>query len=365
MPTKPIRVLHVANAVDTTSVPADIATALARYTNIDVGILGWFGVDSFDNDELLTVHNINAPNTTLGVDRTSFRQLSDIISTYDIVQTHHNHSGTFAKPLARLQGKYTISTEQNVHKNFTRKGLFSNGVTNWIAHRVTCVSEPVRDSFKPWEWAFLDRENVLVINNPLDIERVERSRNLDWDLREVIDVSSDVPLVGTAGRLTEQKALDTLIQGLAASNSEAELVIAGDGELRESLESLAKREDVDNRVHFLGLIDRLEVYQLMDQVDIYAMPLRWEGFSAAAIEAVGTGTACLFSDIDEFTLPFGNVASFHTLDDHQDLAAQLTALIEDSEERKQLERLAREHAKEYAAETIANRYASIYRSLVG
>ena len=363
----PIDVCHVVNAVDTTSVPADIAVALERHTDVGADVLAWFSAEEFEGDDLVDVYCLDAPGTTLGVDAATLRGARDILAEYDVVQTHHNHSGTFAKPIAALRGTPVVSTEQNTHGGFTTKGLVGNAITNPLADVVTCVSESVCDSFRWWERRLLLGTERRVIYNGVDLDQALRARDEGPSVVTAADVDTDRFLVGTAGLLTEQKAHDVLIRGVAAAlerGCDVELLIAGDGELRSELERLASELGVDSRVHFLGFMDRTEVYALMGELDLYAMPSRWEGFSAAAIEALGLGVPCLFSNISEFTKPFANVAAFHQVDDVEDLADRLCELAEDDQWRQRLASAGTERATDFTLEEISNQYASLYRELV-
>jgi glycosyltransferase involved in cell wall biosynthesis len=362
-----IEVCHVVNAVDTTSVPADIAVALERHTDVGADVLAWFSADEFEGDDLVDVYCLDAPGTTLGIDSATIRGARDILAEYDVVQTHHNHSGTFAKPIAALQGTPVVSTEQNTHGGFTVKGLVGNAVTNALADVVTCVSESVCDSFRWWERHLLLGTERRVIYNGVDLDQALRARDAGPSVVADTDADSDRFLVGTAGLLTEQKAHDVLIRGFAAAvdrGCDAELLVAGDGTLRTELEGLASDLGVDSRVHFLGFLDRTDVYALMGELDLYAMPSRWEGFSAAAIEALGLGVPCLFSNISEFTKPFANVAAFHQVDDVEGLSDRLCELAEDDQWRERLARAGAERATDFTLEEISSQYASLYRHLL-
>lgn len=366
MATQDQSVCHVVNSVGTTSVPADIAVAQARHTDLKVGILTWFEVDDFEGSDAVDIHCLEAPRATLGLDVGTVTAAWDIFGRYDVVQCHHPHASAFGKILAKTADTTVVSTEQNNHAGFTMKGLVANGVTNVLADAVTCVSQSVRESLRWWEELLVDDERIHVIHNGVNLRRVRRALDGWWSVDDHVDVNENTWFVGHAAMFTEQKAQDVLIRGIAETRRrgyDVELVIAGDGELRDELEAIAAREGVENEVHFLGLLDRQEVYQLMDAVDVYAMPSRWEGFSAAAVEALATETACLFSKIDEFLQPFANVAAFHNVDNADALATQLGALLDDDEWRTQLARDGRAVAEDYSLETIANRYVELYHSL--
>lgn len=362
-----LRVCHVVNAVGTTSIPADIASALLEYTDIEAGILAWFHAEPFDGSDEVSVHCVNAPHDALGVNPRTLRETFEILDDYDIVQTHHPHSGTYAKPIAKLQGKKIVSTEQNDHVAFTRKGLVANAVTNVLADEVTCISEAVRSSLRWWERALLDDDHVRIIHNGVDLDRVRRSKDSDWSVYDVEAVDPNAVLVGNASMFTEQKAHDTLVRAIIRAREEVdiELVLAGDGEMRDQIERLVRRKGVEDAVHFLGLIERQQVYRLMAEVDIYAMPSRWEGFCVAAAEAMAARTPCLLSDIDVFRELYNGAAHFHPVDDYDALADELLVLARDDETRAALGKRGRALVEEqYTTERIVQRYATLYREML-
>jgi len=366
MATQDSSVCHVVNSVGTTSVPADIAVAQAQYTDLDVGILAWFEAEDFEGSDAVDVYCLNAPQATLGINGPTVADALEIFAQYDVVQCHHPHASAFTKVLTSPTNTVVVSTEQNNHAGFTTKGLLANGVTNVLADAVTCVSQSVRESLAWWEELLINDERIHVIHNGVNLRRVKQAIDGSWKLNEHVEIGEGTHVVGHAAMFTEQKAQDVLIRGIAETRRrgcDVELVIAGDGELKDRLKSIAAEEGIKNEVHFLGLLDRMEVYQLMDAVDVYAMPSRWEGFSAAAIEALATETPCLFSNIDEFLQPFANVATFHDVDDIDSMVTHLTELLEDEEWRSKLARKGYEAVERYSLETIANQYVDLYESL--
>ena len=361
-----IRVCQVANSVGPTSVPRDIAVAMNRYTDVEATIAGWFTAERFEEDDSITVYDIDAPNTTLGIDRQAVRDTRQILDEHDIVQVHSPHSGTFVKLLAHRMGVPVVSTEQNNHDGFTRKGLIANGLTNPLADCVTCVSEPVKESLRWWEKLFLD--DVRVIYNGVQHERLSDTECEEFTLLDDIDVGDESMVVATAAALSEQKAYDVLIPAIDEANSRyagtIELVAVGEGPLRNELETLAADLGVSDAIHLVGEVPRRDVYCLMAAADIYAMPSRWEGFSVAAIEAIAAGSACVFSDIPEFTEAYKEAALFHQVDDVGGLAIALARLARHDDLRKELSETATEIAPRFFLERIVSEYASLYRELL-
>jgi len=363
-----IRVCYVVNAVDETSVPADIATALARYTNIDTEILAWFNASGFEGDDQVPVTELNAPDTVIGADLPTIREACETLKGYDIVQAHHNHSGSFAKLIGWALGKPVVSREGNMRRGFTRLGLLANGLTNPLADRIICNSRAVYDSFMQWEKALIQDKQLELIPNGVEKERIEAGSTLNWSVYDETPVNRQSVVVGTAGLLTEQKDHNTLIRGIAVANSKTdqalELVIAGDGPLEPDLRHLVKKENIEDKVHFLGRLDRQQVYRMLYEIDIYAMPSLWEGFSAAAVEALATGTPAVFSDIPPFRQPYGSIARFHPVGDHDELGHQLALLADDPPRREQIGKRSKNLVLErYTMLEVAKKYSNIYRTI--
>jgi glycosyltransferase involved in cell wall biosynthesis len=356
----------VVNAVGAGSIPAEIATAVTRHTDHTVDILTWFDSGSFAGEDTITVDTVDAPDTALGIDWATYHRAVDHLDGYDIVQAHHNHSGAFAKVIARRLGIPVVSREGNTRDGFTRKGRVANGLTNPLARRVVCISESVYASFSPWERTILPQQRVTMIPNGVHLKRIDATEPI---LPEGVPSDEDAFLVGNAAMLYEQKAQDTLIRAVSKLNSQVnrpiELVICGDGPERERLESLTERAGISERVHFLGLVERETVYATCKAVDAFAMPSRWEGFCSAVAEALATGTPTVLSDIDVFHELYGKTVLYHGVDEVSELTKALETLVNSKQERARLAQAGRKLVEErYTIEAVASEYATLYESIV-
>jgi glycosyltransferase involved in cell wall biosynthesis len=133
------------------------------------------------------------------------------------------------------------------------------------------------------------------------------------------------------GRMTgesleaSQKAHDVLIRAwrLARMGERGELHLLGGGELRPALESMASG---DASIHFHGV--RSDVRQWLAAVDGFVMPSRWEGLPISAIEAIGSGLPCLFSDIPSLRELGGPSVMFSPPEDTEELARNFRRFVD-------------------------------------
>jgi glycosyltransferase involved in cell wall biosynthesis len=228
----------------------------------------------------------------------------------------------------------------------------------------------VYNSFTRWERLLIDDDRVRIIPNGVDLNRIDRTSNSDYSLRNQFGIPPGAVVVGTVGKITKQKAHDVLVHAANQADNRSDsprvdLVIVGDGPLRSDVESLSSDLGISNQVHITGLVRRQRVYEILSKIDVYAMPSRWEGFSNAAVEALGAGKPCVFSDIEPFSLPYRDVALFHRVDDATNLGTRLIDFIMNTELRDQYGRRGRKLIEEnYTLEAIAHQYAQLYAELV-
>ena len=116
-------------------------------------------------------------------------------------------------------------------------------------------------------------DKVTIIPNYVDTERfcpLEQSKVYDLVF---------------VGRVSEQKNLRSLLT--AIRNTDYTLAIAGDGDLRESLQE--EFNDLGERVHWLGRVAHPELPTLINQGRVFILPSHYEGHPKSLIEAMACG----------------------------------------------------------------------------
>ncbi|MDH3445645.1 MAG: glycosyltransferase family 4 protein [Deltaproteobacteria bacterium] len=79
---------------------------------------------------------------------------------------------------------------------------------------------------------------------------------------------------------------------------EAELWIAGDGDLREDLEKVVRSRGLAGRIRFFGAVSEEQKQELLSRCRCLAMPSRGEGFGLVYLEAMRVARPCLVSTRD-------------------------------------------------------------------
>jgi 1,2-diacylglycerol 3-alpha-glucosyltransferase len=96
----------------------------------------------------------------------------------------------------------------------------------------------------------------------------------------------------SVGRVDPEKRLDFLIDAfvrIADRIPEAHLVFAGDGGSRKKLEEQAAATKVKERIHFLGMVKRVELPDLLHDATVFLSASTTEVHPISVIEAIAAG----------------------------------------------------------------------------
>jgi glycosyltransferase involved in cell wall biosynthesis len=203
----------------------------------------------------------------------------------------------------------------------------------------------------------LDLERFLAVD-----EAAGRSARQRLELRE-----DDLVLL-YVGRLVPIKRVDRLLRVFAAAARSlpgAVLLVAGDGELRASLERAAGELGIAPQVRFLGFRDDLDV--LLAASDIGVLTSDNEGTPVFLIEAAAAARPAIATDVGGVRdVVRGDGGIVVAADDEAAFAAAIAELASGPEERLRMGSAAREHvAPRYARSRLLDDVDSLYRTLLG
>lgn len=126
----------------------------------------------------------------------------------------------------------------------------------------------------------------VVINNPIDIERITRQALAP--VESFPDIENCTVLIA-AGRMSPEKGFDLLIEAISQlDNPRIRLIILGEGALQNNLKEFAVAKGVFGQVLFVGF--QSNPYAWMARADAFVLSSRYEGFPNVILEALACGT---------------------------------------------------------------------------
>jgi len=132
-----------------------------------------------------------------------------------------------------------------------------------------------------------------VIYNGIDVPKVTYER----EYLSTLGVKEGAFVVCAVGRLEKVKNFALLLH--AVKGLDVELIVVGDGSQKASLQALAQRLHIEERVHFTGHRD--DVPKLLYHSDLCVISSDREGFSYVMAEALLLERAVVSTDVGDMT----------------------------------------------------------------
>lgn len=154
---------------------------------------------------------------------------------------------------------------------------------------LACVSSGV---FESAQEAFakgdIEPKSLRVITNPCPVAQIRAmAQEDDPDL-------PTTPYIVNVARLVPQKGHALLLDAFARARIPHQLVIVGEGPLRQDLEQKARSLGIADRVLFAG--KRTNPYPWMQRADLFVLASEYEGLGIVLTEALACGTPILSTD---------------------------------------------------------------------
>lgn len=317
-------------------------------------------------------------------DALALAQLLDAMRGFrpDIVHTHMAKAGTLGRIAAaiynRTAGRGRRARVVHSYHGHVLDGYFSAaksrlflGIERALAHttdRIIAISPNIRrellDSYR------IGRADQYAVV-PLGFELGplagidERARAA---ARVALNLDPAAHVVTTVGRLTaiKQHALFLEVAALvAAGDRDAVFLVAGDGDLRSALEAQARALRIDDRVRWLGW--RRDLATIYGASDLLLLTSRNEGTPVALIESLASGVPGVSTDVGGVrdVLAHGATGLLAPDGDAPALAAHVTALLADPEQRRRMGAAGRASAvARYGLDRLVGDVERLYRELL-
>jgi len=209
---------------------------------------------------------------------------------------------------------------------------------------------------------------VRVLYNGVNLKRFHADRDGEVIRRE-LNIPDGAPVVTTIAAAIHEKGLDTFLRAAAEvlkRHPEAVFLVIGDGPLLGDLETLSESLHIANHVRFTGL--RNDTHDILAATDIGVLLSRWqEAFSFAMLEVMASGTPLVASRIGAIpeAIDDGETGVLVTPDDHHEVAARISELLEDPERMRAIGHAGRAKCvRHYDARKMVEATIDLYETMV-
>jgi len=266
-----------------------------------------------------------------------------------ILHVHGYAAADFGRVAARRLGIPLVLHEHFADPRMPAYQGVADRVLSGLTDRAIAVSASTRDFLVRERHVPAARVRLIWNGAPLD-EFAPVAPEVARAARRALGVAEDAVVVGTIGRLNEQKGHRYLVEAAAAllpSRPKAQVVIVGDGDQMDALRAQAAGLGLASRVTFAG--HRADVPALLGAIDVFAISSTYEGTPLALFEAMAAGKAIVSTAVDgcREVLEDGATALLVPPRDAAALAAALGRVVDDAPLRRSLADNARKASTRY------------------
>jgi len=350
------------NRCNSTTIPIDIATHVSVADSVDLTVASFY--ESQIDKEIKSGFPANVDILCIDAnsrfDVSAYRKLRRHLSDnrFDILQTHHNFVGSMTRAATVGLDLCVVNTEHRNHQFSTPLQRLVNFPTFPFADHIVSNSRETKNSFYWYEDLFARWAEHHVIYNGFDFDDIE--------IKYKKKHPDDSPTIVTVGRLVPIKNHKTILRAFRFVREripDAELVLVGDGEEREKLESLAETLRIADSVRFTGNVSRDSVYELLVEADLFTLASKSEGFCVAAIEAMAHGVPVVVSDIPTLNEVIGEAGIFADPEDPSSFATSMSRVLSEPDEWTHLSHSGSNRVRErFPLDQTVKQYLEVYET---
>lgn len=225
---------------------------------------------------------------------------------YDVI---HIHTSYWKNTIVEERAKYKGIKKIIIHSHNTGCGT---SITKEQEERECKRHCEIRNDLHPematdfWacsieaaEWLYgnqISGDKIKIMKNAIDLKRFTYSCSKREAVRKKLGIENEI-VIGHVGRFAYQKNHRFLIdvfEKIYKKNHKTRLYLVGRGELEEGIKQQVKQLGLSEVVLFMGW--RADVNELLQAIDIFVLPSRFEGLPIVAVEAQASGCPCILSD---------------------------------------------------------------------
>jgi glycosyltransferase involved in cell wall biosynthesis len=207
------------------------------------------------------------------------------------------------------------------------------------------------------------KTKLCLIRNAVDLDDVVLARDVAPEIHAWRQRGATV--IGYMGRLDPAKGVEVLLRALLfLRNQKVHLVVVGEGDDRNRLESLSKNLKLSEKVSFVGYQE--DRFSYLKGFSAFVLPSFSEGTPRCLMEAMGAEVPIIASDIEgcRVLIEHGRTGLLFPCGNSEALATAIDETLEDPDLARSRATKAREFVEDsFSAKRMALEYQALYERL--
>jgi glycosyltransferase involved in cell wall biosynthesis len=221
-----------------------------------------------------------------------------------VMHTGYSYASSWIGIIATKTSGIPLLFGTDAHQlNPRDKKFWKISIKKWLLPKIFRIADTVMvhssGAVKFMDSLRIPKDNVQLVPFIVDNEWwIAQSQQVNRALvRQQWGIPQDAPLVLFCAKLQAWKRPQDVLQAFAKANvPSAYLVLAGEGPLRESLETEAKSLKILDQVKFLGFVNQSQLPSVYTAADLFVLPSEHEPFGVVVNEAMLCNCAVVVSN---------------------------------------------------------------------
>ncbi|WP_368646144.1 glycosyltransferase family 1 protein [Alkalibacterium putridalgicola] len=227
----------------------------------------------------------------------AWRSFFDAHPEYDIIHGHVRSTANIYLAIADSHGLKTIAHSHSISSG--------SGVSGFVKTLMQKRIRKTADQFLACSneaglWLFgdevVEQPNFHVMNNAIEGQKYIYNEEIRNQWRNKLALNDHL-VIGHLGRFHESKNHIRLLELFSSIHEvipHAKLMLIGDGELSEQIKEKTEELNLSDHVLFMG--SRNDAHELLQAMDVFLFPSKYEGLGIAVVEAQASSLPCVVSD---------------------------------------------------------------------
>lgn len=216
------------------------------------------------------------------------------INKIDIVHCQCINSVKFSLLSKIINRKIKLIHTVHDTKIYSKLKKIDIAIDKIFVNKIIAISNAVKNEIL---FRNVNKKSVEVVYNAIDLVKFSQNINIS-------DNKGYITIGNVARLIPEKKGQDVLIKAIAILKNKypnIRCMLAGNPpvgreDIFDDLNELVNSLDVKENIIMLGNIN--DVPKFLQEIDIFVMPSRYDGFGISLIEAMSMGLPCIASNID-------------------------------------------------------------------
>lgn len=217
---------------------------------------------------------------------------------FDLIDAHYFFpDGVAAVWLGQRLGKPVVVTSRGTDVNWIPRYRGPRQQLRWAAAKASGLISVSHALGEHLVRLGVSRERITVLRNGVDLQVFQPISGAADSLRQELRLPAKAPILLSVGSLIERKGHHITLEALTCL-TDAVLIIAGEGPLKQSLQHQMEALGLAPRVRFLGPISHSDLPRYYSAADVSVLASSREGMPNVVLEALACGTPVVACDAE-------------------------------------------------------------------